>query len=156
MDLEVFILDVDGVLTDGKFYYSQEGKVFKKFGPHDSDGLKIISKYLKIQFISADKRGFDISNKRIKDMGYSLSFVTEDERADWLNKNCDLSKSAYMGDGLFDIYGIKNSLIGISPANALQEVKDSSNYVTHNIGGEGAVFEACMYILKFVNETTKN
>lgn len=152
----MFILDVDGVLTDGKFYYSQEGKLLKKFGPHDSDGLKIISKYLKIKFISADRRGFDISNKRIKDMGYSLSLVSEDERANWLNENCDLSKSAYMGDGIFDIYGVKNSLVGISPANALQEVKDSSNYVTHNIGGEGAVFEACMYILKLIDETSKN
>ena len=152
----MFILDVDGVLTDGKFYYSQEGKLLKKFGPHDSDGLKIISKYLKIKFISADKRGFDISNKRIQDMGYSLSLVSEDERANWLNENCDLSKSAYMGDGIFDIYGVKNSLVGISPANALQEVKDSSNYVTHNIGGEGAVFEACMYILKLIDETSKN
>ena len=35
LNLKTFIVDVDGVLTDGKFYYSSEGKLMKKFGPHD-------------------------------------------------------------------------------------------------------------------------
>ena len=68
-----FILDVDGVMTDGRFLYSEKGKVFKTFGPHDSDGLNILKKYLKFFFISSDKRGFKITRKRIvDDMGYEL------------------------------------------------------------------------------------
>ena len=51
MILENFVLDVDGVLTDGTFYYSEKGKIMKKFGPHDSDGLKLIADLIKIEFI---------------------------------------------------------------------------------------------------------
>ena len=38
-----FVLDVDGVLTTGQFLYSVNGKIYKVFGPHDSDGLKMLS-----------------------------------------------------------------------------------------------------------------
>ena len=37
---KILITDVDGILTDGKMYYSSKGKILKKFGPHDSDGIK--------------------------------------------------------------------------------------------------------------------
>ena len=46
MKPKVFILDVDGVLTDGGFYYSSEGKVLKKFGPDDNDALKLLEPYI--------------------------------------------------------------------------------------------------------------
>ena len=39
MKPKYFILDVDGVMTTGQFMYSKNGKIFKVFGPHDSDGL---------------------------------------------------------------------------------------------------------------------
>ena len=53
---KIFILDVDGVMTDGKFYYSQEGKILKAFGADDSDALALLSKYIKINFITGDKK----------------------------------------------------------------------------------------------------
>ena len=53
------IIDVDGVLTDGSFIYDNKGKIFKKFGPHDSDGIKIIKNFIDVFLISADKRGYD-------------------------------------------------------------------------------------------------
>ena len=55
------IIDVDGVLSTGQFIYSQKGKIFKIFGRHDNDGLKIIKNFFSILFITADKKGFKIS-----------------------------------------------------------------------------------------------
>ena len=75
-----FVIDVDGVLTTGQFLYSEKGKAFKIFGAHDADGLKLIKDKVNILFISADKRGFKISKKRIEDMGYPLYHVHESER----------------------------------------------------------------------------
>ena len=49
-----FVLDVDGVMTDGKFYYSTEGKILKAFGPDDHDAL-ILNKYIHIEFITSDR-----------------------------------------------------------------------------------------------------
>lgn len=55
---KVFVIDVDGVLSTGQFYYSESGKAFKVFGPHDNDGIKMIKKKIEILFITADRRGF--------------------------------------------------------------------------------------------------
>ena len=88
-----FILDVDGVLNDGKFLYSKYGKQFKVFGPHDHDGLKFLSKHIKIEFVTADRKGFAISKKRIvDDMNFKLKLVSEQTRKEYLDKT----------------YGIKN------------------------------------------------
>ena len=53
---KTFILDVDGVLTSGGFFYSKNGKYLKMFGPDDNDGLKLISKKVEILFITGDKK----------------------------------------------------------------------------------------------------
>ena len=59
------IFDVDGVFTDGTFFYDSHGKCFKRFGPHDSDGIKLLrSANFSIEAITADKRGFPISKAR--------------------------------------------------------------------------------------------
>lgn len=58
---EIFVFDVDGVMTDGKFYYTEKGKVMKKFGPDDNDALSLLDPFMEIRFISGDKRGFSIT-----------------------------------------------------------------------------------------------
>ena len=80
------IFDVDGVLTDGSFYYDEKGKKYKKFGAHDADALILLKKYFKIYFISSDLRGFKISSKRIRDMGFKLNYVKSIERLKFLKK----------------------------------------------------------------------
>jgi len=62
-----FILDVDGVLAAKEVIYTKEGKYAKKFGPDDSDALNILKQYMNIIFVSGDKRGFEISKKRVEE-----------------------------------------------------------------------------------------
>ena len=57
-----------------------------------------------------------------------------------------------MGDGYYDIESLIKSRIGISPNNALDETKEASDFVTTNSGGEGAVYEACKYLINLINE----
>ena len=61
---KIVIIDVDGVMTTGHFFYSKLGKVFKIFGPHDTDGLNLIKKN-KILFVSADKKGLKNQKKEL-------------------------------------------------------------------------------------------
>ena len=90
----VFLLDVDGVMTSGQFLYSQDGKEYKVFGPHDNDGLKLIKDKVTIKFITADKRGFAITKKRIvDDMGFELDLVCEKNRFKYIKEN--VNKSTY-------------------------------------------------------------
>ncbi len=142
------ILDVDGVLTTGQFLYTKEGKFAKIFGPHDNDGIKLISKLVNIHVISADKRGFEITKKRIvDDMHLKLELVSEGDRLDWLQKNFNLAESVYMGDSMHDarIFGLMG--YSIAPANAFYLARDQADFVTSHQAGEGAVAEACLHII---------
>ena len=97
---KVVIFDVDGVMTTGHFLYSSNGKEYKIFGPHDNDGIKMIRGIVEILFVTADKRGYPITERRIvDDMGQKLCLVSEDERYDFIEARYGMSNVVYMGDG---------------------------------------------------------
>jgi 3-deoxy-D-manno-octulosonate 8-phosphate phosphatase (KDO 8-P phosphatase) len=149
-----FILDVDGVFTDGKFHYSADGKVFKVFGDADNDALSLIKDRLHIEMVSGDKRGFHITKKRIhEDMGYPLSMVSTFQRIDWIKERFNPKETIYMGDGIYDPLVFAAVGFSIAPANAFIHTKKHASFVTESKGGEGAVAEAVVYIVeKIFNE----
>ena len=144
-----FMLDVDGVMTTGQFLYSQDGKAYKIFGPHDNDGLKLLKDKINIKFITADRRGHSISKKRIVDhMGFELEIVSEHDRFAHIKNHYDLSKLIYMGDGYYDAKILKACHFGIVPSNARKEAKAAADFVTESRSGEGAVLDASIEIIK--------
>lgn len=143
-----FVLDVDGVLTDGKFYYTSVGKMFKAFGADDSDALSLIKHRLNIVFVTGDKRGFEISRKRIEDMGFELHLVSTHKRLQWIQERYSLSETIYMGDGIFDSLVFEHVGYSIAPANAFVVTKKSSDYLCDRSGGDGAVAEAVVHIVE--------
>ena len=153
-----FILDVDGVMTTGQFLYSEKGKVYKIFGAHDSDGLKLLKNKIKIKFITADRRGFLITKKRIQeDMGYELELVSEESRLDYMKRNFNLNETIFMGDGIHDAPIIKECAFGITSQNARKEAKILADFVTESNSAEGAVCDACIEINKrFFSETNES
>ena len=152
MNIQELITDVDGVLTDGKYFYSVDGKVMKQFGPHDSDGLKILKSLgIKVRAITADHRGFQVSKTRLDDMGIELTLVSEADRGSWMSDNCDLVSTVFVGDGLHDAAVMKLCALGFAPANALQITKNSADYVTAARGGEGVLLEVALKILELID-----
>ena len=144
-----FILDVDGVMTSGAFFYTSEGKAMKAFGPDDNDALSLLKPHLDIQFISGDKKGFPISQKRItEDMGFPLSLVSTIKRIEWISERFPMESVIYMGDGIFDHYVMRSVGYAIAPANADKLAKNSAHYVTERSGGDRAVAEACLHVLE--------
>lgn len=142
-----FILDVDGVMTTGQFLYSKDGKSYKVFGPHDSDGLKLLMNLVNIRFVTADRRGFEISKRRIvDDLGFDLALVSEAERYQYIETNYGLKNSIYMGDGFHDAKIIKDCFFGIAPQSARIEARSAAKFVTPSKAGEGAVLDACLFI----------
>ena len=114
-----FILDVDGVITNGQMTYDKYGKKYKVFGQDDHDSLKVIKKYVKVYFVSGDKIGFKISKKRVEDMGFKIKYLPVEIREKWLNKNF-----------------------------CLNHVCKSANYVTKKKPAQRAVAEAVIHLLK--------
>lgn len=143
------ILDVDGVLTNGQFIYTSEGKSSKIFGPDDHDALSLLSAFIEIRFITGDKKGFPISHKRIvEDMKFPLDIVSTVHRIDWIRERYPVDKVIYMGDGIFDHYVMRNVGYSIAPANADKLCKKHASYVTNRSGGDRAVAEACLHIME--------
>jgi 3-deoxy-D-manno-octulosonate 8-phosphate phosphatase (KDO 8-P phosphatase) len=146
---KVLILDVDGVFTDGKYYYTEEGKIMKKFGPDDNDALTLLKDKLQIITISGDKKGFPITKKRIADdMKLPLEQVSTFERIEWIKKRFSPQEVIYMGDGIFDPLVFRSVGYSIAPENAFFKTKEAADFVTNAKGGEGAVAEAILHILE--------
>ncbi len=144
--LKYFILDVDGVMTTGQFTYTAEGKVSKVFGPHDNDGLKMIDDLIEVRFISADKRGFEISKKRIvDDMGYPLDLVSAEDRDSYI-ASLGYESVVFMADGYYDAPIMEKVGCSIAPRDARREAKVLADYVTPSKAAEGAVMDACIYL----------
>jgi len=141
------VFDVDGVFTTGQFLYTKDGKLAKVFGPHDNDGIKMIRPHLSICAITADKRGFDITKKRMDDMKMDLHLVSEGDRLSWMKEHFNLNETVYVGDGIFDAHIFGHVCYGIAPANAFPLAKKHADFVTPSKSGEGAVAEACIHVL---------
>ena len=145
---KVFLLDVDGVMTTGEFFYSEEGKLLKIFGPDDHDALTLLKPFMDIRFITGDKKGFKISQKRIvQDMKFKLDLVSTVKRIDWIREKYNCEEVIYMGDGIFDHYVMREVAYSIAPSNADTITKKTANYVTKRCGGDRSVAEACIHIL---------
>ena len=143
-----FLLDVDGVLTDGGFYYTQSGLTFKKFGQYDTDALKRLNLLtgIKISFVTSDYKS-DINIRRCHDMDFECHKCTNPyNRFDWVSQRYILEKTIYMGDSFTDYLTFKNVYYSIAPNNAMQIIKNMVNYKTPSNGGNGAVAEACIHI----------
>ena len=146
---KVLILDVDGVMTNGQFLYSEEGKQMKIFGPDDNDRLRLLNPYINIRFVTGDRKGFSITNKRIKeDMKFDLDLVSTIKRIEWIKDLYNPKEVIYMGDGIFDHYVMKEVGYSIAPDNSDPTAKASANFVTKRSGGDRAVVEACLHIMQ--------
>jgi len=149
MVFKVFILDVDSVMTNGQSLYSEAGKQMKIFGPDDNDGLRLLNPYLKIRFVTGDRKGLPITTKRIKeDMKFDLDLVSTIKRIEWIKEHYNPKEVIYMGDGIFDHYVMKEVGYSIAPANSDKIAKAHANYVTERSGGDRAVAEACLHIMQ--------
>jgi len=143
------IVDVDGVMTTGHFIYSSKGKEYKIFGPDDNDALSLLKEYMTIIFVTGDKKGFSISKKRIVDhMNFELKLVSTTKRIHWIKEEYNPKDIIYIGDGIFDHYVMQEVFYSIAPHNADQNAKKYANFITKRSGGDRAVAEACIHILK--------
>ena len=141
-------MDVDGVLNDGKLYWDQDGKAFKAFGNYDHDGLKMLREHIDIEFVSADMTGWPITHSRVAEhMDFPLSKVVEKDRLNWILAKGDPSETIFMGDGPYDAKIFPHVGLSIAPAQAWRTAIEHADIITRREGGDGAVMEACVYIM---------
>lgn len=149
----IVVSDVDGCLTDGGFYYTSEGKIMKRFGAGDHEGVKLLKKNdIDVVFITADKVGLPIVAKRMKDMSNSnLKVYNEVERRKFVESlRDDYDTIVFFGDGIGDLKIAENGLcdIFVCPKQSRKEVKDVADYVTEYDGGQGAYLDMAIWVAK--------
>jgi len=151
-NIKMLILDVDGVMTDGRIIMDDDGREIKQFDVRDGHGIKLIQRYgIKVVFLTGRKsevvkyRARDLEIKEV----YQKIFNKKEIFARILRKNkLDSSAVAYIGDDIIDIPVLKAAGFSAAVSDALAVVKKSVDYVTKSSGGRGAVREICDLILQ--------
>jgi 3-deoxy-D-manno-octulosonate 8-phosphate phosphatase (KDO 8-P phosphatase) len=150
-------LDVDGVLTDGGLYYSNDGSIQRKFNVKDGVGIKrVIDSGVTIAIISAGVSGSIPS--RASTLGIKNVFTGVKDKQAVLEELCKsleigLSEAAHIGDDINDIGLLKIVGCPIAVADAQPEVIKVSKIVTQRKGGLGAVREICDAIIEAIEAT---
>lgn len=149
--IKLIVLDVDGVLTDGKLFIGSNGDEYKSF--HVKDGMGIgLARFLGIKVAFISGRVSESVRKRAKELGvdYLYQGITNKEKVLYdLIKMLDikLDNVFYMGDDINDLPVIRLVEFSAAPKDAVEIVKKSVDYVCSNIAGNGAVREAIDFIL---------
>ena len=150
--IKLIIFDVDGVLTDGGLYFSDEGMEFKRFNSLDGHGIKMLKASGVEPAIITARQSNNVKH-RMENLGIEHYYQGQSDKVlafkdllDKLSLNAD--EVAYMGDDVIDLPVMTKVGLPIAPANAHDLVKEKSCLVTDKTGGHGAVREACDFLLK--------
>lgn len=150
--VQLLLLDVDGVLTDGTIIYTHDGGESKGFNTQDGFGLRILQDAgIAVGLITA--RTSEAVTRRAADLGFAHLYQGRNDKGavyKEILKKTGLSpeQTSYMGDDLLDLPLLLQVGCSFAPANAVAEVRQRVHYTTEHSGGHGAVREACELILE--------
>ena len=157
--IELLILDVDGVLTDGRIIMNDLGQETKYFNVKDGHGLRLLMNAgIDVAIITG--RESEVVKRRASDLGIEILFQgVKDKESVCRNlieeKGLEKDQVCCMGDDLPDIPMFKCSGLPVAVADAAPEARESAAYITKAPGGFGAVREMCEIILKAKNAWPK-
>ncbi len=143
--IRLVLLDVDGVLTDGRLWYGPEGEALKAFDVRDGHGIVMLRDRVDFGVISG--RSGATSEARLRDLCFKHLVFGERDKLDGYAQLAHLGvpddEVAYMGDDVNDIPLLRKVGLAACPADALPDVKESVHFVARSPGGRGAVRELC-------------
>jgi 3-deoxy-D-manno-octulosonate 8-phosphate phosphatase (KDO 8-P phosphatase) len=150
--IKLLALDVDGVLTDGKIYYGNNGEELKAFNIKDGLGIKLLQRVGVTVAIVTGRRSA-IVTRRAMELGISDVIQGREDKLAALEELCaqlgfTLNECAYMGDDLPDLSAIGAAGLGLSVADGAGPVRAAAQWCSTRRGGDGAVREACEFILQ--------
>ncbi len=151
-NIKLLALDVDGVLTDGRLFFSSQGDELKAFSILDGHGIKML-KNSGVDIAIITGRTSPLVARRVRDLGIEHLLQGREDKLVALKEliedlGIELDQVAYMGDDLPDLSAMKNAALGFTVPNAYDFVKQHADFCTTKAGGEGAVREVCDLIMK--------
>ena len=150
--VRLLILDIDGVLTDGRLYFDAKGESLKVFHVRDGHGIKMAQQSgIEVAWVSG--RRSDAAYHRARELGISRFYEGVRDKVAILEEllaalTLKPSEVAAMGDELVDLPLLHRVGLGVAVADAVPEVAAAAHWVTSLSGGRGAVREVCDLLLK--------
>ena len=153
--IKLILTDVDGVLTDGGMYYSEQGEIMKKFNTRDGMAVKLLSNQ-KINTIIITREKSKIvkaRGKKIKVYKSYIGVLHKELLLDEISKELDLKPEniAYVGDDVNDYEIMKRCGLAFSPNDATKKIKDISHHICNKNGGNGVLREVADLVLELRN-----
>lgn len=150
--IDLLVLDVDGVLTDGGLWFDPNGLLQKRFDVRDGLGIRLLQQAgLQLAFLSGGKGG--ATEVRARQLGIDHCLVGIKDKPTALTRlqqqvGATPSSTAFIGDDLNDLAVRHQVRLLITPADACPAVRRQADGVLHRRGGHGAVRELAEHILK--------
>lgn len=150
--LNLFISDVDGVLTDAGMYYSTDGQELKKFNTRDGKGIELLKRAgVKVMFLTAED--IEVVRARAKKLNVDYLFMGIKDKKKFLdeffkaNPQFAFHSTAYIGDDVNDLECLQAAAFSAAPQDAHSSVKREVDYVCSLSGGQGCVREVSDFLL---------
>ena len=150
--IKLLVLDVDGVLSDGKLYFSNSGDELKAFSTLDGQGIKMLQRSgVEVAIITG--RQSELVARRAQNLGITQLVQGREDKLAALDEmrattGLDYPQIAYLGDDLPDLAAIRKVGLGMTVANGHRFVAEHADWQTRAAGGSGAVREACELIMQ--------
>lgn len=151
--MRFLILDVDGVLTDGRLLFDGEGRETKTFHVWDGLSVRLLREIAGIPTALVSGRASTATESRARDLGIEELHLKVRDKGQALNAilgkyGLAPEEICGIGDDIVDLPILLRVGLPIAPANAHQEAKKAAAYITKRRGGDGAVREAIELILR--------
>lgn len=150
--IDLLLFDCDGVLTDGRLYFSAEGEAMKAFHVRDGQGIVLWHQAGYQSGIISGRDSGGIVETRAKELGMHYVVTASEDKINDLEKilsdtGIESGRVAYVGDDIGDIGLMGHVGLPVAVADAVDEAKAAAKYITKMKGGEGAVREVIDMLL---------
>lgn len=150
--INTFIFDVDGVLTDGSIQISSDGELLRTMDIKDGFAMKhAVDNGYTVCIISGGKN--EGVRHRLRNLGLTDIYLGCDDKVTQMEEfldiyNLDATRVLYMGDDIPDLYPMRKVGMPCAPQDAAPEIKDIAKYISHRKGGKGCVRDVIEQVMK--------
>jgi len=149
--IKLLLFDCDGVITDGRIIYGNEGQELKNFHGHDGMGFNLL-KHTDLEFGFITGRSSEALERRCRDLRITLLFQNVGNKLECLDKllkekGLIYNNVVFMGDDWNDVPVMRKVAFSASPADAQPDVAKIADWVSAFKGGHGAVRDLINYVL---------
>jgi len=151
--IELLVLDIDGVFTDGSMYYSNNGEAFKRFNTKDGMAVQIARENgITVAIITGESSDINLKRMQKLKVDHLLQGITDKYyvlKKLVSNMGISFMNTAYVGDDINDEACLLGAGMSFAPSDAEEKAKKSADFLLSRMGGSGAVREAVERIIEF-------